>query len=73
MSSDQVDYVNKLNTIGLLRKKKITYEYSSTGPLNNQVWNARVYFDEEYYGEGNGRTKRKAQASAAEEAMKNFQ
>ncbi|KAG6911342.1 hypothetical protein DXG01_001013 [Tephrocybe rancida] len=73
MSSTK-DYVNAFNTVGQYHNKKITYEYSSTGAQNDITWTAKVYLGEELYGEGKPqKTKRHAQASAAQAAVETYE
>lgn len=66
-----VDYKSYLQELVQSDKRTLEYKlHKETGPSHNKVFTIRVYMDEILMGEGVGKTKKEAEQSAAEVALK---
>lgn len=66
-----VDYKSYLQELVQSDKRSLEYKlHSESGPSHDKVFSIRVYMDEILMGEGTGKTKKEAEQSAAEVALK---
>ena len=66
-----VDYKSYLQELVQSDKRTLDYKvYSESGPSHDKIFSIRVYMDEILMGEGTGKTKKEAEQSAAEVALK---
>mgnify|MGYP000877031643 FL=1 len=66
-----VDFKSYLQELVQSYKRGLEYRlHSESGPSHEKTFNIRVYMDEILMGEGSGKSKKEAEQSAAEVALK---
>ena len=70
LSPGQKDYKTRLQEVYAKKGKRIIYFDTSKGPDHKKVFYAEVKLDNKVIGQGEGHSKKSAQQSAAEVALK---